>query len=439
MEQREQPAPVEVPVLVVLHRRTPQGEIPVEAIPRLRRGVEEAQRFYWRHSRGRLLPACEYLVVDEPQPIQADYQSMLHAVARALERHGITPQRYSAYFDVSPAGSGTWAWGVLSLDVVREGPATILHGRGFAHSDYPVPTAVRYPRRDAQAEHGLTWVFVHEFQHVLDAMCRRCSHALGDGDRPWHAGWPAGQHYDYQARLLAGFDAYTALVPVYGRFTEDVPPGFAPPTALAQAGLYSDGPPANPTRHSPGAGAPALAGQDRSGWTLLAPGVEFASDPTFQAATLAAWQPEMLYLRADLNAPAEVTFLVDCSGTGWWCGRDNLAITVDAATGQARARSYDSRPQILAQHGDSPWWDDEPGYPEPPLFERARPELAVLHAEGWWSVRLAVPVVRLGLAPLAAGGRIGLAVEYERIAGDPHAWATSFELYSLAELTLVTG
>lgn len=429
---------VEVPVLVVLHRLTPQGEIPAEAIPRLRRGIEEAQRFYWRHSRGRLFPACDFLVVDEPQPIEADFHSMLHAVARALERHGIAPQRYSAYFDVSPAGSGTWAWGLLSPEVVLEGPAVALHGRGFAHSDYPVPTAVRYPRRDVHADYALTWVFVHEFQHVLDAMCRRCGHPLGDGDRPWHAGWPAGQHYDYQARLLARFEAYTALAPQYGRVAQDSPPGFAPPSELAQAGLYGDGPPTNATRCQVRRAAAELAGQDRSGWTLLAPAVEFSSDPTFQAATRAAWQPETLYLRTDLNAPAEVTFLIDGSGTGWWCGRDNLAITVDAATGQARARSYDCRLHILAQHGDSPWWDDEPGYPDPPLFARSRPALAVLHAEGWWSVRLAVPLAQLGLAPLTTGGRIGLAVEYERIVGHPNAWATSFELYRLAELTLVT-
>jgi hypothetical protein len=428
---------VEVPVLVVLQRRAAQGEVPAEAIPRLRRGIAEAQRFYWRHSRGRLFPACDFLVVDEPQPIEADFHSMVHAVARALERHGIAPQEYSAYFDVSPAGSGTWAWGVLSPEVVREGPAVALHGRGFAHSDYPVPTAVRYPRRDVHVDYGLTWVFVHEFQHVLDAMCRRCGHALGDGDRPWHAGWPAGQHYDYQARLLARFDAYTALAPQYGHVVHDIPPGFAPPANLAQAGLYSDGPPDNPTSQELPAGAPAIPSPDQRGWTLLAPDVEFSQDPAFHAATLAAWQPETLHLRTDLNAPAEVTFLVDCSGTGWWCGRDNLAITVDAATGLARARSYDSRPHILAQHNDAPWWDDEPGYAEPPLFADARPDLAVLRAEGWWSVQLAVPLTKVGLPPVAVGGRVGLAVEYERIGGST-AWATSFELYRLAELTLVT-
>jgi hypothetical protein len=427
---------VEVPVLAVLHRRTPRDEVPAEAVPRLQQAIAEAQRFYWRHSRGRLFLACDFLSVTETQPIGADFHSMVHALAQALARRGIPADRYSAYFEISPAGSGTWAWGVLSPDVVSEGPAVALHGRGFAHSDYPVPTAVRYPRRDNAADYGLTWVFVHEFQHVLDALCRRCGQVLGDGDRPWHAGWPACQHYDYQARLLAHFDAYTALVPHYGRVVEDVPPGFPPAEALVQAGLYTDGPPNNPTSQELPAGAPAIPSPDQRGWTLLAPDVEFSQDPAFHAATLAAWQPDTLYLRADLRAPAEVTFLVDCSGTGWWCGRDNLAITVDAATGLARARSYDSRPHMLAQHNDAPWWDDEPSYPESPLFAHARPDLAVLRTEGWWSVQLAVPLTKVGLPSLAAGGRIGLAVEYERIGGST-AWATAFELYRLAELTLV--
>jgi len=471
-------------VLVVVYSGDRERPLAPHEVAAIERGCEVGRLFYWRNSGCQLHTEVRVLTVPERREVAGDAHHTLHRVAADLQRRGVERESFDAVFDVAPARSGTWSWGVVSRAVVRDHPGAWLVGKGFAHCDYPVPTLVRYPGADPAVDYGVTWIFVHELQHCIDRMYQLSGHGtMWHGDRPFDHPGRCGEHFDYQAQILRRFDGYLALNPAFGAVLKaqdsdgDGLPDDDPQLPMDErrfgsdplrrdsdddglddlaefmAGIYrgsdprapdSDGDgladsadphPLHPLRTEVPRGRPAWEGASLAGWSPVSETLDFSAAPGFAATCLAAWDDEALYLAVRMSQPACLHLHLDGSASGWWQGRDNYEIVVDprARRPLLRARGFDVSAALRLLHEHDECWSDDPAYPLAPVVHPREVRVSVVGE----LIKLAIPRSAQpdGFQP-RLGGRLGLRIWFDAISGQPGAWATVVEQYRFMQLTL---
>ena len=180
-------------LLVVIYT----SAISPEEVVRIRNGMEVAREFYFRNSKGQLNLNLTFLAIegDAPSTEGVTYDH----IEADLRARGIHDNQYDAIHTFATNLAGCF------------GGFVILGNTG---ASFGLTCGVAFPGNDQNADYVATWVFTHEFGHVLDGV-------IADGSGfpdmlfnhfPWAYPLPegidvfdAGAHYDGMAQILRIF------------------------------------------------------------------------------------------------------------------------------------------------------------------------------------------------------------------------------------------
>ena len=469
-------------VLVVIYLWTTSGTIPPEAVDKIKFMVEKSRGFSWINSGLKLNLDIDYLVMEE----YYDNDSM-GAIENQLHAKGVMDGQYDAVFRIARDPGGFWSWGVRENWM---GPAT-----GFSYSQWPVGAGVRYPDSEPGINHGLTWIFTHEFQHALDAIYYYNGHPeMYHGDVPVQFPYPAGEHYDFQAGILRVFSAYEDLTPSWGRLLEaedtdgdgfvdedervpfdevDIGSSIKSPDTdgdglsdyeEAIAGHFwgsnpqeedTDGDevvdgediyPLYNMRPEISTFKPIIDGVIEEEWEVLVDSVVFSSIG-FRPKFYAAWDADSLYVAFYTPILGLPHLFIDAVTDGWWYSSDNYELYINPFSGLfITAHIYDSSDEAKAcseDAGRGPYglWDDESLYLQcfgQRLINPANFNLKATNEGNEYQVELAIPKNGATHLNLLAGDSIAFRMDYEKVNNSYSRWAATFDEYSFVKTWLTT-
>ena len=471
---------------VLIYINTNAGEIPDDQIQRIKNAIEVARSFIWRNSLMKLNLQVTYYVIGDHKIFGdgGDYWGSVQKTAEHLRELGVMNTQYDIVYRVSPATGGYWSYGVLNLDL--PGP---VRQTGFSHSVWPTRSGVRYHGHDADTHYDLSWVFLHEVQHAIDAVYN--ANGLPQkhhGDRPHLFPYPAGEHYDFQAKMFRVFDKYEELLSNWGGIYEAWDTGnYGFPDAeplvpmdevrfgsnphlrdtdgdgLADRdefldGIYSGSDPHNPDSNKSG----IPDGNDPypryrvntyipertstiNGLKVVTQIVSIDSviytQIGYSPKVYMTYDEDSLYLEIRLPEHcSHIEFQFDFESDGWWYGRGNTSMRINPHTGSiTELLSQDASPEGRAfSQSIGGWaggiWDDHPQY-EPHfgrrVFEKEWIGLNVrTENPPEIIVALAIPKNEYAGLYLIPGDTFGINIYYYNVHDDPGQWASTFDVYS---------
>lgn len=480
-------------VAVVIYKNTNRGKITDSEVKKIHTMLDVGKLFYWRNSGLKLNVEFTYYPIDEYRDFgdPDDFWGSVGKTVNDLEALGVMNTQYDIIFRVTPATNGYWSYGVVSLGL--PGPR---RETGFSQSYWPAGTGVQYPGHLTGINYGLTWIFVHEVQHAIDALYNANGHPeMYHGDLPWEFPIACGEHFDFQAKMLRTFKAYEDLLSNWGGIYEAVDAdddGFPDDEALvaldevrfgsdpelidtdsdgytdrqeATDGAYNGSDPTDPDTDNDGVVdgedahprfpvnttvkyfTPKIDGIIEDGWPLVNDTVSY---------TQAGYSPELhmsydddsLYLALYLEHFGIPELSFDFHGDGWWFSSGNTMIKIDPSSGNFLTfRSWDASPAVQeysASIGECPggMWDDDPKYQSHFNRRVIYPHTVNLKATLDFPViqiEMAIPRREYAGLTLQPSDKIGLNIKYLKVHNEPDQWASTFDQYNFVYLELGSG
>lgn len=173
------------------------GEMSSDEVRRIQNGMKIAREFYFRNSKGRLNLNFTYLLIEAIAP---STQGPTYANVEAdLRSRGLRNNQYDAVHTFANNLEGCY------------GGFVILGNTG---ASFGRVCGVPFPGNDPDTDYTATWVFTHEFGHVLDLVIAGQSGfpEMLFNHFPWAYPLPAGvekfdagAHYDGMAEILRLF------------------------------------------------------------------------------------------------------------------------------------------------------------------------------------------------------------------------------------------
>jgi hypothetical protein len=476
-------------VAVVIYKNTNTGTIPDSDVPKIRNSLNLGQLFYWRNSNLKLNVQFFYYVIDEYEvfPDPNDSWGSMMKTASDLASLGAINTQYDIIFRITTAVYGYWSYGVQILPL--PGPS---RQTGFSHVQWPVGTGVIYPGNSDDVYYGLTWVFVHEVQHAIDAVYDANGHPeMYHGDVPWEFPNACGEQYDFQAKIFRTFTAYEDLLSNWGNIYEDSDtdndgfPDIDSLTALDELRFGSSGGNAdtdndglsdkdeavngtfsgsNPEMQDTDGDTkkdgqdyyprypvaevipnyhPVVDGIVEEGWPLIDDSVVYSSQ-NYSPRLYMSYTVDSLYLALYLPNVGIPRLTFDFQNDGWWWGAGNTEMEINISTGNFTTfHSWDASPEVkewsLQNGGPGGMWDDDPLYQS--HFQRR----VIYQSSVRLKTNLSFPVIQIELSiakreyaglNLQPGDTVGLNIYYNKVNNIPSQYATTFDQYSFAYFVL---
>src|SRR5690606_3883948 len=469
---------------VVIYLDTNFGKIAESEVPKFQRMLEVAREFYWRNSKLKFNLEFTYYIIRDRRDFPSREDYAVNHTAVDLAALGVMNTQYDLIFRITPATNGYWSFGVTN--VALPGPQRLT---GFSQTQYPIGTDAKYPGHEEGINYGLTWVFVHEAQHAIDAMYNANGHPeMAHGDIPWEFAVPKGEHFDFQAKIFRTFTAYEDLGAEWGDiyealdadgdgFVDDDPRvpfdevRFGSSTASpdtdgdglsdleeAIAGIYSGSDPLNPDTDGDGLldgedehplypvhtivpqFTPSIDGVVEAEWPVANDTVSY-TQVGFAPKMHLAYDSEYLYLALKLPHIGIPEIWFDFGADGLWHGRGNTMMRIDLSGGKfAVLRTRDGSQEARdATESGAGMWDDEAGYLShfgKRVFTPASIQLEVNLDLPRIEIEMAIPRNDDAGLTLQPGERFGMYINYEKVNNQPDQWATTFDKYSFVEFTL---
>jgi hypothetical protein len=475
---------------VVIYKNTNRGGISDTEVEKIKTMLNVGKLFYWRNSGMKLNVGFTYYVIDNYKDFgdpNDSWRSMLKT-AHDLDDLGVMNAQYDIVFRITPAVNGYWSYGVQYLNL--PGPQ---RKTGFSHSYWPPGTGVVYPGHLPNIDYNLTWIFIHEVQHAIDALYDANGHPeMFHGDQPWMFPVACGEHLDFQAKMFRTFAAYEDLLNDWGDIYEasdtdnDGFPDCEPLLALDEArfgssainndtdndgytdrqealdGIYEGSDPNNPDTDNDGIidsldqyvrfpvnttisrFTPVIDGNIEDGWPLVNEGVNY-STIDYSPVLYLCYDNDYLYMAFKLENFSVPEIFFDFHTDGWFHSSGNTTVKINPATGDFLSfRSWDASPAVQTyceSIGRTPdgMWDDDSKYQE--YFNRRviAPEDVICEAASDYSViqiEMAIPKSDYAGLTLQPGDSFGLNVNYTRINSDPDLWAAIFDQYNFIHFRL---
>ena len=450
---------VNLDLLVVFYMNTAAGKMSAQDLSRLKKGIEFARRFYWRHSGLKLNLNIDYLEINEYKESTQRHLSHV-AVEPDLRAHGVPDYQYDGIFVISRLWLGNFSLGIVGR--FMGGPT------GLSWCGYPVGSNVDYPDSSPDTDQKIPWIFIHEFQHQLDAMYNYSGHPEmwhGDNIGGNYSG-DNGNSYDFQAHIFRAFKDYLALRQPFGKIgwvtdnDQDGVPDNAPHLPLDEArfgssprstdtdndglsdyeeltcGIYEGSHPRNPDTDGDGlmdgldpyplsdfrpqvryvSQPPEIDGRIEDTWDVFVSGTSWSTDPGIKSVMYCNWDDDYLYVAVKANRYHDLTLEIDGSGeNGPSHGEDIYRICI--AHEQEIAQIYPKNQRK---------WQDIPGV-----------KVAASSAGGIYITEVAIPKTLHPEMPpltLTAGRVIGFRLTLSHFEGNRGirnlrigGWATVFE------------
>ncbi|MBN1542979.1 T9SS type A sorting domain-containing protein, partial [candidate division KSB1 bacterium] len=472
---------------IVIYKNTDRGRIDAAAVSDIRYMIEKARLFYWINSGFKLNMQLYYHEIDDYKTYSDPGGLYYQETAQDLQELGVVNTQYDVIFRITPAINGYWSVGVPVLNL--SGPA---RETGFSHSNWPVGTGVRYPERHDSANMGLTWIFVHEVQHALDALYHTNGYSeFYHGDKPWEFPRACGEHFSFQAGMFRHFQAYEELLPQWGEIYEtadadgDHFPDQDPRVPLdevsfssdpqqidtdgdglddcqeALEGIYWGSDPTDPDTDGDGIPdgqdpyprypiiteiprfTPIIDGVIEEGWTCIGASAVF-STTAFSPGLYSAFDADWLYLALDLPVFANSEIFIDFDTDGWWWSSGNSVLSINPSSNSFRYfRSWDAGTEVktyaFSQGGPGGMWDTDAAYSSQFKRRVIDPDQVILKTTSnspGYQIELAIPRTPYAGLNLEAGDKIALNIVYHTVNGNSGDWATAFDLYEFVEFTL---
>ena len=475
-------------VAVVIYQHTNKGSISASDIQKITAMLDVGRLFYWRNSTMKLNTEFSYFHIDDYRDFGDPNNTNVQQTVKDLIALDVMNTQYDIIFRVTPATAGYWSFGVTNLNL--PGPS---RQTGFSQSYWPVITGVVYPGHLPGINYGLTWIFVHEVQHAIDALYDANGHPeMYHGDQPQHFPIACGEHFDFQAKMLRTFRAYEDLLADWGDIYEAVDadrdgfPDNEPLVALDEArfgsspllqdtdsdgytdkeeavdGSYGGSNPNDPDTDNDGIPdgqdeyvrypvantiqpyRPTIDSDIESEWPLINDTVSYTQEG-YSPNLYMSYDTDSLYLALYLPNIGLPKLTFDFHGDGWWHSSGNTFMRINVSTGNfAEFRSWDASPEVRAYSnsigkGDAGMWDDDPDYQQHFHRRVVYPNSVNL------KVNLNFPVIQIEMAipkteyaglTLRSGDSIGLNINYSKVNNDINQWATTFDQYSFAYFVL---
>ncbi len=474
-------------VAVVIYRNTNRGFISDADAAKIRTMLDAGSLFYWRNSGMKLSTPFSYYLIDALKdfPNRSDYA--VNQTASDLQALGVMNTQYDIVFRISPATSGYWSFGVLNLNLPGPNRST-----GFSHSEWPVGTGVSFPVYRTGINFGLTWIFIHEVQHALDALYDvNGEPEMYHGDQPSEFPVASGEHLDFQAKMLRAFNSYERLLPQWGGIyeAEDADKdGFPDNDSFvpldearfgssassadtdgdgysdrqeALDGIYGGSDPNHTDTDKDGIRdgddpyprypvntvvpifTPILDGVIEGGWHLADDTISFC--PVGYGPKLYLNHDEnFLYVALRLNNIGLPQLQFDFQGDGWWWGSGNTLLSITPSQGRfTEFHSWDSSPDVRAyartvnQFGGM--WDDDPAYQgrfSRRVIDPSSVILKINFSVPSTQIEMAIPKSNYAGLTLAAGSKIGLNITYSSVKNISEFWASTFDRYSFVNFVV---
>ncbi len=479
-------------IAVVIYKNTNSGSIPESDIPKIKNSLKPGQLFYWRNSGLKLNTQFFYYVINDYEifPDPNDSWGSMMKTASDLAALGVMNTQYDIIFRITTAVNGYWSYGVQNLPL--PGPA---RQTGFSHVQWPVGTGVIYPGNSSDVYYGLTWVFVHEVQHAIDALYNANGHPeMYHGDVPWEFPVACGEQYDFQAKIFKTFTAYEDLLSNWGDIYEDADadndgfPDADSLTALDEVrfcssldksdtdedglndkdeainGTFSgsnpvlqdtdgdtsndgeDNYPRYPVTQAVQNYHPVVDGVVEQGWPLVDDTVVYSSQ-NYAPELYMSYTADSLYLALYLPNIGIPKITFDFQNDGWWWGAGNTEMEINISTGNFTTfHSWDASPEVkewsIQNGGPGGMWDDDPLYQS--HFQRR----VIYPGSVNLKTSMNFPVVQIEMSiakrdyaglNLQPGDTLGLNIYYNKVNNIPYEYATTFDQYSFAYFVLGTA
>lgn len=474
-------------IAVVVYQNTNNGVITRTYINKIKRMMNLGRLFYWRNSGMKLNAQFYYYLIEEYRDFGNPDDLNIGMTVVDLDARGVMNTQYDIIFRITPATNGYWSIGVQPLNLAGPQRKT-----GFSQSYWPVGSGVQYPGDDDDINYGLTWIFVHECQHAIDALYHDNNHPeMYHGDIPWAFPVPCGEHYDFQAKMFRDFDAYEDLLANWGGIYEtpdadgdDFPDsdplvpidekrfksnpakkdsdddgltdrleflngtfdGSDPEVKDSDGDGIEDGAdryPRYPLAERIGSFTPLLDGIIEEGWPLVNSGVIF-SHTNFQPQLYMSYDEEKLYLALRYEKYAEPRISLDFHADGWWHSSGNTVISINPQIGNfTEFRSWDASPEVqqfsMNNGGPGGMWDNESAYQQEfnrRVISPGTVEVNVQYDEPVTTMEIAISRNEYAGLTLSEGDRIAFNVDYYNLDGISSYWACTFDKYSFVNVIL---
>ena len=476
---------------VVIYRNTNKGSIPYTDVEKIKKMLEKGRLFYWINSRMKLNIEFDYIEIGEYREFESESDLAIGQTIDDLNNLGVMNTQYDIIFRITPATAGYWSVGVIDLNLKGPNRKT-----GFSQSQWPCGTGVLYPCKDDDIDYGLTWIYVHECQHAIDALYNENHHPeMYHGDVPWEFPVACGEHFDFQAKMFRTFNAYQDLLPEWGGIYEAVDvdeDGFpdddprvpldeirfgSNPTAEdtdgdglldkeeAIDGIYwgsdpnnidSDGDglidgedpyPRYPVSLSIPLFTPAIDGTIESEWPVFCDSVVFTTCDGFWSKVYISRDDNYLYLGMKFNKNAMAEIMLDFDADGWWHSAGNTFIRIYPRTSAfLEFRSWDASDNVRKYAEDNGkyggLWDDDPLYIQHFKRRVIDPDSVKMKARyeaDLVQIEMAIPKSDYAGLELKPGEKIGISIVYKNIDGDYRKWGSTFDIYSFVTFELSSG
>ncbi len=480
-------------VAIVIYTNTNKGTIAETDIPKIKRMLELGRLFYWRNSSMKLNVEFTYIIINERVSFEDPnaHWTNLEKTAAHLNNLGVVNSQYDIIFRITTATDGYYSYGIVTMPELQ-GPS---RQTGFSWIHWPVGTGVVYPGHESGINYGLTWVFVHECQHAIDAVYDAMPDIEADqqmyhGDNPSVFPVACGEQYDFQAKMFRSFSAYENLLSDWGEIYEAVDAdgdGFPDNDLLAPMdenrfgsssqmkdtdndGLddkkeFCDGTftGCNPNRaDTDGDGSfdgqdlyprypietsiprfkPVIDGAIDTGWKAVDDTVVYTKGG-YSPRLFLSYDDDSLYVGLKLDTYGVPEIYFDFQNDGWWWGSGNTVMRFDLSQGRmSECSSYDAGTDVreyqasLGKSGGM--WDTEDAYQS--VFRRkvvSQGSLKIkVNKNLPIQIEIAIPKNELAGLTLKEGDKIGMNIYYSTVNNQSSVRATTFDQYSFAYFTI---
>ena len=469
-------------IAVAVYQNTNAGSIDETDCTEIRKEIEVARMFYWRNSVLKLNTEITYYPISAYRNFGDPDDYNLQLTVNDLKEYGVVNTQFDIIFRITPAVNGYWSFGVIDLNFVGPQRKT-----GFSQVFWPVSTGVIYPAPEPGMNYSLTWTFIHEVQHAIDAIYNENgAPEMAHGDQPYLFDVPCGEHLDFQAKIFRTFKRYEILSSDWGDIYEsadidhdgfvdndsrtpldEVRFGSSSQSADSDQdgytdyeeaidGIYCGSDPNNPDTDGDGTldgkdrhprfpvntlvkrFTPVIDGDIEAGWPLINDTVSY-TQLGYSPRLYVSYDDAYLYLGLSLKSIGIPEFIFDFQNDGWWYSSGNSVIRLHPTTGEFLVfHSWDASPDVReynASLGGTPdgMWDDNSQYQMRFGRRVLNPGKVLVKTNsiaGIIQIEMAIPKSDYAGLTLEPGDSLGLNIKYYKVNNDPKQWASTFDQYS---------